>query len=81
MNRETKIAVVLAVALLGGVYAFSIFPAYNSAGYPSASERSYRTGTSYFFWGGSGRIFSRPSARSGSRSGPGVRGGGFRGGK
>ena len=81
MNKPTKIAVLATVVILGLTYAATILPAYNSAGYATASERSYTRGSSFFFWSGSGRVFSNPSTRGGSRSGPGVRGGGFRGGK
>jgi len=80
VNRPTKIAVILVTGALVLAYAGLVLPAYNGAGYATASERSYRSGSTYFFWG-SGRIFRGPSVRNSSRGGPGVRGGGFRGGK
>lgn len=80
MNRPTKIAVFVAAGMLVLAYGGTVMSAYNGAGYATASERSYRSGGTYFFWG-SGRIYRGPSVRQGSRGGPGVRGGGFRGGK
>lgn len=81
MNRPTKIAVAVAAVAMTLVYGWAVNASYAGAGYPTASERSYRTGGStYFFWGSS-RMYSRPSTRGGSRGGTGTRGGGFRGGK
>lgn len=49
-------------------------------GYGYMGYYGYYRGPSFFYWGGPSYFYG-PSVRSGSLGGPGVRGGGFRGGK
>lgn len=78
MNPWTsKIVLFFGVLLLGG-YAMLFVPALRGYGY--AGYGGFHRGPSFFYWGGV-NTYHDPSVRSGSRSGPGVRGGGPHAGK
>jgi len=61
-----------------GAYSALFIPSLNGYGY--AGYGGFHRGPSFFYWGGM-NTYQGPSVRSGSRGGPGVRGGGPHGGK
>ncbi len=65
-----------------GIYVAFFFLVYSCArdGYGYMGYHGYYRGPSFFYFGGP-RYYYGPSLRAGSVGGPGVRGGGFRGGK
>jgi hypothetical protein len=76
---KVAIAIAVLVSLFAiGTYALLWLPGYGGYGY--AGHGGYHRGPSMFYWGGVNTYHS-PSVRTGSRSGPGLRGGGLHGGK
>ena len=75
---KTGLAVVAASTLLGGTYLYAL-PSANQ-GYGYMGYRGFNQGPSRWDWHDPG-IYREPSARTGSRGGPGHRGGGLSRGK
>lgn len=78
MNPWTSKLVLFFGVLAMGVYALLFVPSCRGYGY--AGYNGWSRGSSFFYWGGVPTYHDR-SVRTGSRSGPGVRGGGLHGGK
>lgn len=72
MNKTTKYMLLWAL-ILGIIYAYLIPPAHNGYGY--MGHNGYHNGPSRLYWGGPDTYYDRNN-RSGSISGPSVRGGG-----
>ena len=77
------IAVIVSGVLLACIYAAMLAPASNGHGYARTGTASagYRSGPSFWYFGGPTIFHERPSVRAGSRGGPQQAGGGLRGGK
>lgn len=75
-EHRTTIIVGLVLTL---IY-FGLFSC-STDGYGYMGYDGYDSDPSFFYWGGTGYYYPSQTVRSGSPGGPGVRGGGFRGGK
>jgi hypothetical protein len=75
---KTGLAVVVSSIALGSTYLYALPSAGNGYGYKG--YRGYDRPSSAWYWG-DGEVYSGPSARNGSRGGPGHYGGGLSGGK
>lgn len=71
MNKTGQ-AVLITTLILGGIY-FALIPS-AGRGYGYMGYYGYHHGPSFWYWGGTPMSYDR-NVRSGSRSGPNIRGG------